>query len=146
VQIAGWHVEAAHGVDQRREDFSFAKKRFTGQGLCSRAIKELRVACDRFIKCRAPFGEAALFGVQTFAFVSDVVDKTHEGIERGETIALGLRQEIEGVIKIAASSAGDLMAVLVGLSNGRCCAGVVRRGPGSRRRGHNRSCSSRRSG
>ena len=94
VEIARGHVVAAHGVDERGEDFGGAIA-----GLPRRkrgAAIELAVSAgDGFVESGAPFGQAALLGGEIIAFVGDVVDQAHESVERGEAVALGFRQQIE---------------------------------------------------
>ena len=69
------------------------------------------------IEGRAPTGEPALLGGKVPGLVGNVIDVTHEGVERGESVALGFGQQEEGVIEVAVRGAGNAMAVLVGVGN-----------------------------
>src|SRR5258708_3635868 len=71
-------------------------------------------AGDSCIESSAPFRQATLFCGEVVAFVGYVINKTHESVERGEAVALGLGQQVEGVIKIAARGTRDLVASGVG--------------------------------
>jgi len=64
-------------------------------------IQQLVGATDRFVKCGAPSGEAALLGGKVVAIVGDIVDQAHEGVEGGDAVALCLGQKEKGVVEIA---------------------------------------------
>ncbi len=55
-----------------------------------------------------------MFYGDVFAFVGDVVDEAHEGVEGDDAVAAGFREEEECVIEIAVRGFGDLEAGLVG--------------------------------
>ena len=105
VEIARGHVVAAHGVHESGENFGGAL------GSCG---GRQRRAGDGGVERGAPAGEAFLFDGDVFAFVGDVVDEAHEGVEGDDAVAAGFREEEEGVIEIAVGGFGDLQAGLVG--------------------------------
>ena len=139
VQVARRHIEAVHGVDERGQHFRGAGKDLSRQGrttICASG------AGDGFVEGSTPFSEAALLRGDVVAFIRNIVDGTHEGVESSEAVALGLWEEIEGVIKIAAGCTGDLVASFVGLGDGR--GGIEGRQCGRRAAGRRFRCCRRR--
>ncbi len=89
-----------------------------------------------FVKSDTATSERALFRGEFGIFVGNIVDDAHESVESSETIALGLREKIKGVVEIAASGAREAMAGGVGITN----FAIGRRRPGRCRRQALRNC------
>jgi hypothetical protein len=109
VEIARGHVVAAHGVDERGKNFG---------GACGRGIRVDRRAGNGGVEGSAPFGQAALFDREVFAFVGDIVNEAHERVEGDDAVTAGFREEEEGVVEIAVGGFGDAEAGVVGVGEG----------------------------
>ena len=135
VQIARRHFVALHGIDERGQNFRGSAQSCGRRSHGRVAVEVLLVAGDGIVESGAPFREAALFCGEIGAFVGDVVDEAHEGVESGEGIALRLGQEEKRVVEIAVGGARNAVAFGVGVVDryarfGRACLG--RNGTGSR--------------
>ncbi len=115
MKIARGHFVTPHSVHERGQDVSRTTQGRRWRDCGGGAVKKLFLPGDRFIESRAPFRQATLLGGEVRAFVGNVIDKTHEGVQSSKPVALRLRQEKKGVVKIAMGSAGDTVAFFVRL-------------------------------
>ncbi len=112
MQVARRHAVTLHGVHQRRKNGRRRQARCDSERLPESARDALS---DGAVESGAPSGQAALFVGDVVAFVGNVIDEAHEGIESGECVALGFGQEEKRVIKIAVRGFDDALAFFVGI-------------------------------